>query len=916
MGAETVAKWGQKDIPVDATAIFPPDQVPGSPPSSYSRASVYYMDAEGQLVNTATPSGAGTSAPSITTAEADEHGNVVRELSAQNRLRALAAGSGSVARSHELDIHRNYSADGTEMLEEWGPQHEVRLESGATAQARMHTTVEYDYEAPSPPAGTPKPHLPTRETTGASIVGQGIDADQRVTETKYNWALRKPEDTIIDPNGLNLRTHVAYDSVTGLPTERRLPAEPNGGDAHTTKTLYYTALSHPTDSACGNKPAWANLPCKVMPAKQPGTAGQPQLLVTKFAAYSTLGRPTEVTESPGGSGLGTRTTLATYDQAGRVTLSSQTGKGTAIPKIETLYSETTGRPLTQRFVCEAGCSDDQAVTTTYDALGRATEYKDADGNTSSASYDLLGRPVTTSDGKGIQTRNYDPTSGLLIKLEDSGAGTFTASYDADGNLVEKGLPNGLVEKTTFDEAGEPVHLSYEKKTFCAINCTWLDFGAERSIYGQVLSQTGTLSSQQYSYDKAGRLAVVRDTPQGGGCTTRSYSFDKDSNRTAMVTRVPGIGGVCDTSSAGTTTSYSYDAADRLLGTGITYDDYGRITTLPSVYSGGGALATTYYSNDLVAIQIQSGITNSYQLDGALRQRLRTRTGGTEPGTEIYHYAGGSDSPAWVDRGSSWSRSVAGIGGGLAAIQDSAKGTTLQLTNLHGDIVATASVNPEATKLLASFEFDEFGNPKQSGGSKYGWLGAKSRRTELPSGVIQMGVRSYVPAMGRFLTPDPVEGGSANAYDYADQDPVNGFDLNGECHPMRNRHCSGPPSPREEREAHRANERHAIVVRFQTRRGAEHFMHYLEHSPKFLEQIQNKVDKWNAQNIREVRQRAARTAAEANPFSHSEPSACTDVGVSASFAGLAIGLAPETGGASIIIGVIGAVTGVGAASNSC
>ena len=782
MGGTAVAEWGQQDLPTDATAIFSPDEVPSSPPSSYTRATIYYMDAEGQLVNVAAPAGAGTSAPSITTTETDRFGNVSRELSAQNRLRALAQGSteARIAKSRELDTQFRYSKDGTELQEEIGPTHQVRLESGITTQARLYRSVLYDANfkylngTTTPSRGETKPHVPTSETTGALLPNETV-VDKRSTRYVYNWTLRKQTEVVADPEGPEENRSVTiYDSSTGLPIEIRQPKDAGSPGMGTTKIVYYTK----DGGAVCETSKYAGLPCKIEPLAQ-APAGQQPLKAKRIESYNQLGQPLEVVEwAPGGSSS-SRVTTMTYDTAGRESTREVKGGGVTVPKLLTEYGVGTGLPIAQRFVCpesEPTC-DRQSTFTTYDKLGRPILYKDADNNEAITTYDFLGRPATVNDGKGTQTYTYDSVTGLLVELKDSAAGTFTAGYDADGQLVKRVLPNGLTAETTYDEAGAAIGLTYTKASSCGVSCTWLNFAVERSIRGQIVLEDGTLGKDEYAYDRLGRLVTARETPTGGTCTTRAYKYDKNSNREEKTTTV-GLGGVCS-NSGGTSQKYSYDNADRLLGEGLTYDDFGRITNLPASLAGGKALATTYFSTDMVATQSQNGVTNTYQLDAELRQRQRLQAGGVA-GTEIFHYAGPGDSPVWTERGSTWTRSIGGIGGELAATQESGKEVELKLTNLHGDVSATAALSPTVTELKGTFSFDEFGAPTGGSAGRFGWLGGKQRRTELPSGVVQMGARSYVPSLGRFLTPDPIFGGSANPYDYASQDPINAFDLEGTC----------------------------------------------------------------------------------------------------------------------------------------
>ncbi|MGH3849560.1 MAG: RHS repeat-associated core domain-containing protein, partial [Pseudonocardiaceae bacterium] len=137
---------------------------------------------------------------------------------------------------------------------------------------------------------------------------------------------------------------------------------------------------------------------------------------------------------------------------------------------------------------------------------------------------------------------------------------------------------------------------------------------------------------------------------------------------------------------------------------------------------------------------------------------------------LYGSSDNSDSPAYT-------RAAAGgaVTSYIGACVDTAGTATWEIRDGHGDIVGAIDTNATYT---ASPPVDEFGVGAPPA-RRLGYLGGAERfTTDTTLGIIRMGVRLYDPTLGRFLQTDPNRGGSANNYDYANQNPINDLDLGG------------------------------------------------------------------------------------------------------------------------------------------
>jgi streptogramin lyase len=542
-----------------------------------------------------------------------------------------------------------------------------------------------------------------------------------------------------------------------------------GANAHDQKTIYYSTAANSEYPACGGHAEYAGLTCETLPAKQPELIGLPLLPITTYTSYNIYNEPETISEAFGSQ---TRTKKETYDAAGRRSSSETTAtSGKSLPKVTFTYNAEQG-------TLEKESAEAKTLSSEFNKLGELVKYTDADGNTAKYTYagpenDYLITEASDSSDSGTskQSYEYDPTTKLRTKLIDSAAGSFIASYDVEGKLTSESYPYGLCAAYGYNSVGEAATLQYKKSS----NCAEVEPGiyyqdtSFHSIRGEMLRQESTLANDTYTYDPSGRLSETQETPAGEGCTVRAYTYDEEANRASSTTRSPGTGGACQTE-GGSTESHNYDEANRLTDPGIAYDAYGNVTKLPAADAEGHELTSTYYVDNAVATQTQSGVTNEYKLDPEGRTR-ELISGSTKT---INHYDGPGEAISWSESPEKWVRNIAGVDGSLLATQTNGETPVLQLHDLQGDVVATIGDKAGETKLLSSYNSSEFGVPNGKAPPKFAFLGAFGTESSLPSGVITYGSTSYVPQTGRPLQSEAVNapglpGGSGAGAPYTMQE---------------------------------------------------------------------------------------------------------------------------------------------------
>ncbi len=485
---------------------------------------------------------------------------------------------------------------------------------------------------------------------------------------------------------------------------------------------------------------------------------------------------------PAAGGLPAEAVTFGYDELQRPT----TMTGTTSYVTDTRYSAQghlqqlelyagSGKKVWQTYDYETGT--DRLARSVVDVYGATAPAKE-----SNYSYDQAGNVLSISDtanasSPDVQCFAYDDRQRLAdawtpasTAADAAGNGTLGTTAPADGSG-----PKACEAVPGANPLGGPAPYWKSYTTDAIGNRT-----------GETVHDTGLVASKHitrsFTYGGAGTAGdgphqvtkIVENTPTGD--RQSSYEYDDSGNTTKRT-----IGGNAQS---------------------LAWDDSGKLT---KATEAGGAETTYLYDAEGERVQRKDPSGTTVYLPG---MELHLPTGGSQVGATRYY--------TYLDQ----TVAVRTSDGKLSFLAADHHGT--------GELAVDA-----ATGAISQRRFDPYGVDRgQSSGTWPGEKGYVGGTIDASTGLTHLGAREYDPAIGKFLSADPLidytRPQQINGYAYADNSPITFSDPSGleSCYPYA--YCSGdngtygpykPKNPEKDKAEHEEYEAEQSVSKAQGQQSA-------------------------------------------------------------------------------------------------
>ncbi len=477
-----------------------------------------------------------------------------------------------------------------------------------------------------------------------------------------------------------------------------------------------------------------------------------------------------------------------------------------------------------RLIKVDGPQANDTIRYEYDNVGNRTKMINQDNGVTVYSYDQLNRLKTITDPQAkVTTYNYDPVSNLKSVIYPN---AITASYGFDNlnrllNLNYRNAASQVISSSGYEYDGIG-----RKKKMVAVDGE-VHFGYD--ALSRLISEQRTGSNPYgilYEYDKSGNRALMakgssaiiytynslnqlleerRKSSQNSAAISVSGTVDDNTARVLVETKSAQVSngqfqvsGITVNRGLNQITALAEDPAgnksyhqiqvnvlDPVLRK-YTYDKNGNL-----IKKEEGSNTTSYiydYENRLIKVQGLSPqgtvpeTLASYTYDGEGK-----RVSGTESGVTTYYFYDGL--LPIIERNSSGvtqATYVRGLsyGGGIGGIISRRPGVGGSQYYLYDGLGNVTRLTDSTGKVVQTYTYEAFGNVVAQSGTITNPYQFQTKQFNSATGLVNFGFRYYNPAIGRFITADPLGMiNGPNLYAYVGNNPLNWIDPFGLCRKM-------------------------------------------------------------------------------------------------------------------------------------